>query len=163
MKKIKYLLLLVVGLLVFAGCTLTPKFTLRNTTWYARDKSEMVFGDQGTFAWYQKETDHYDNYYKGTYKLYVGRSAKNHIVNDLESFGVTAEELDGLISRNDDYKLENLIVFDITYTDYRYLGKDLLTGTKTTSWYGFLNDTQNTFSVADMSSANTFVFTKKAM
>ncbi len=162
MKKAKYLILIMIGVILLSGCSLLPRFSVRNTIWYARDNSEMVFGDQGTFAWYRNESNHDDNYYKGTYKLYVGENARNHIVNDLEKFGVTREELDGLISRNSDYLLENLIVFDLTYTDYKYLGRDMLNGeTRETSWYGFLLKDGTYMSVADMSTANTYGFTKK--
>ena len=165
MKKIKYLLLIVVGAFLLTGCTLNlNKFSVKNTTWYARDNSEMIFGDHGNFEWYLKETDHNDNYYKGNYKLYVGRNAYNHISKELTQYGVTAEELDGLIERNADYSMDKLVAFDITYTAFKYNGVINKSVAKSdTSWYGMILKDGTYLDLANMKTATTYGFTKKSM
>ena len=164
MKKIKYLLLIVVGAFLLTGCALKNNgFSVRNTTWYARDNSEMIFGDHGEFAWYLKETDHTDNYYKGNYKLYVGKNAYNHITKDLTQYGVTADELDGLIARNKDYSMDKLVVFDITYSAYRLYGVDKSVAGTDTAWYGMLLKDGTYLDLANMRTASTMGFTKKSI
>ena len=165
MKKIKYLLLVVIGLFLLTGCINgnSQTFSVRNTTWYGRDKSEMIFGNQGTFEWYLSETDHSKNYYKGTYKLYVGKNAYNHITMDISEYGVTADELDGLIARNAQYSLDKLVVFDIHYDAFNYNGIDQIIKERETSWYGMILGDGTYLDLADMKNASTKGFTKKSI
>lgn len=164
MKKIKYLLLIVTTAFLLTGCVLKNNgFSVRNTTWYARDKSEMIFGDAGEFSWYLSETDHTDNYYKGNYKLYVGKNAYNHITQDLTQYGVTADELDGLISRNAEYTLDKLVVFDITYSSVKVSGSYRSVVGTDTAWYGMILKDGTYLDLANMRNANTMGFTKKSM
>ena len=82
---------------------------LKDTTWIAGDESEMVFGDDRLY-WYRDEGVHDDNYYTGTYKFYMGSDALEFLTDDLSSYGVTKEELEGLFDRNSKYDESNTII-----------------------------------------------------
>lgn len=75
------------------------------------DGSMIYFEEDGSFIWYQSDEDHDDNYYTGTYDVYMGEDAYDYIIYDLSEYGITEEELDDYFDRNEDsdfYQKENM-------------------------------------------------------
>ena len=75
------------------------------------DSSAIYFYDDGSYLWYQDDSDHNDNYYSGTYDVYMGSAAQKYITEDLADLGVTEQELEDYYERNSDsdfYTKENL-------------------------------------------------------
>lgn len=80
------------------GFSITDEFT--GNSFRASDGSVIYFEEEGSFVWYQDDSDHSDNYYSGTYDVYFGEEAEDYIVNDLAEYGVTEEELEDYYERN---------------------------------------------------------------
>ena len=76
------------------------------------DGSVIYFNDDGSFYWYQSDSDHEDNYYSGTYECYKGMQATEYIVNQLPDYNVTEEEMKDYFARNtgsEFYNEENFV------------------------------------------------------
>lgn len=50
------------------------------------DESVIYFNEDGTFLWYRDDSDHSDNYYTGTYEVYMGAEARSYITEDLAEY-----------------------------------------------------------------------------
>lgn len=61
------------------------------------DDSVIYFSTDGTFCWYQDDSDHDRNYYTGIYKVRMGDAAETYITEDLSDLGVAESELDSLL------------------------------------------------------------------
>lgn len=66
----------------------------------ASDGSVIYFEEDGGFIWYQDDSNHTDNYYSGTFDVYLAGEAEDYIVNELNEYGVTREELSDYYERN---------------------------------------------------------------
>lgn len=76
----------------------------------AGDGSVIYFYEDGTFYWYQNDSNHEDNYYAGTYEGYQGDAAVEYITEELSEYSVTEQELEDYFDRNRDsdfYTREN--------------------------------------------------------
>lgn len=74
------------------------------------DGSTIYFEEDGEFVWYQDDSNHGDNYYAGTFEVYLADDAEDYIVNELTDYGVTKEQLDDYYERNEEseiYREEN--------------------------------------------------------
>lgn len=67
----------------------------------ASDGSELCLLDDGTFMYYLDTDDHDFGYVTGTYTIYYGQEAVDAIA-DMTEYGLTKEELEGVISANMD-------------------------------------------------------------
>ena len=154
--------LALLGVGVFLGLKMMkPSFSLKNTSWNAKnDGSEMVFTTD-TINWYQTDGAHDDNYYSGTYKLYTGKDAVNFLVNDLSEYGYTLDEINAVFSRNEYYDESNFIIIDVNY-DYA-----IVNGTKNTPirphvpYLGFVLQDGTYLDIANMNTSSYLQFIKK--
>lgn len=170
-KKLIIILAIVVGILLLAGSIfliiklLNPRipldnFSLKNTSWGDSELSEMVFTDDRV-NWYKSETDYANNYYAGSYKLYVGKEAVDYLTTELASYGITKVELTGIFMRNEKYSESNFIVIDINY-DFTVI--DGVTGHPTkshTPYYGFVLKDGTYLDITNMNTGTYLGFTKK--
>lgn len=69
-------------------------------SYQASDGSVIYFEEDGGFIWYQDDSNHSDNYYSGTFNVYLAGKAEDYIVNELSDYGVTREELASYYERN---------------------------------------------------------------
>lgn len=101
--------------------------------------SYLVTGEGNTFKYY-KDKGVYDNYYyEGHYKLYLGDDAYKQITEDLSKYGVTADKLDGIFSKNNQYSKSNLVCLVIENETCWIDGYNMYedSGTVVTPYYGF--------------------------
>lgn len=140
------------------------QITLPSTKWlFASDSSEIVFTETG-FNWYKDENIYTDNYYTGTYKFYMGAEAAKYITEDLSSYGVTSDELQGLYSTVDGKSEANLVVL-VLETTSMYIGgqlTDLAATPIVAPYYGFAIKDGETLDLANMKSATYATLNKKA-
>ena len=117
------------------------KDVLAGTAWNSdNDNSYWVFNEDKTFYWYKDKGVTDDNYFGGTYELYVGESVLDFIYDgdpDLE--GVTKEELLEGFNESDDYKIEDFLYFEATYNTYMLDGVEQLSQETKNSYYGFFS------------------------
>ena len=160
MKHLKIIVLVICAIFLTA-CGAKKSNMLKNTTWKTNDDSQLVFKGKD-FYWYKSADDHKDNYYKGTYKLYIGKDATKYLTNDLKEYGVTKEELEMLYknSSNKYYKEENLVVIDAKYTKYLLDGKKQKIKNPKVPMFGFINDEKDYLDVANMVTGSYYGFTK---
>ena len=172
MKKMKFLLLLIL-VLVISGCKFikvninignnetnkVSKNEMANTTWRTSTNSEVVFTDD-RITWYQSADNHNDNYYSGTYKYYRGSAAVKYITEDLSEYGVTKDELNALFIRNESYDESNFVVFDIRYDTFILSGRNQEISRPLVPWYGFILQDGTILDVANMNTAAYYKFTK---
>lgn len=123
------------------------------------DKSSLQLKDDGSYIWYQNASVTDDNYYKGTYKIYVGAEAIS-VLGGMSRYGVTEQEQLDLIARNADRGLtaDDWYVM-VQNRTYRLVdGKE--TNENTTIVYmGFYYKDQNTYDAANCNSGNYASFT----
>lgn len=136
------------------------KTEIKITTWIASDGSEVVFGND-TIYWYQKENEHDDNYYYGEFDFYVGEDAVKFITTELSDYGVTKAELEDLFERNEEYNIDNFVVFDIVYDGIIIDGELTVPNRPRVPWYGFILEDNTYLDVANMNTGTYYKFTKK--
>ena len=122
--------------------------------------SYLVPKSDGTFKYYKDKTDLTDYYYTGHYKLYVGDEGIDYVVNDLSDYGVTRDEIQGLIDRNDKYKKGNFVCLVLDNEECIIDGENTATSTVTTPYYGFYvkENGEEGFDIANMNSATYYLF-----
>ena len=130
------------------------------TTWTGSDQSYLIFGEDDSFAWYKDKDVTDDNYYKGTYEFYRGEEAMTYLTEDLSEYGVTKEEMEGVIDRADEYELEDLVCWTFHYTEIKIDGQDYSDKMDETSYYGFVLYDDSYLDIANMSTATYYSFTK---
>ena len=159
MKKICGLIIICM-LLFISGCTRNNKNMMANTTWHMDDESEVIFTDD-TIYWYKESSDHSRNYYAGKYKFYIGKQAVDYIVNDLSEYGVTRSELQDVFDSNDNYSINNFVVFDIRYNEYDLDGVKQSFDRPLNPWMGFILNNNTYLDVANMNTYTYYALTKQ--
>ena len=71
------------------------------------DDSVIYFSPDGTFYWYQDDSDHSMNYYMGTFGVHMGDAAEDYITEDLSELGVEKSELGDLLDRYEELGYED--------------------------------------------------------
>lgn len=125
-----------------------------------QDNSLLDLKSDGTFLYYKDKDDKTDNYYEGTYVVYQGEDAIKYIANDLETYGLTEEEQKDLIRRNEEYKEENYYCLVLKNNKCIMNGKNTLTSTIETPYYGFFFEQIDTLMIVNMKSANIYNFVR---
>lgn len=158
MKHIKSLII-ILSVILLAGCG--KNNLLKDTKWTAKDGSEIIFTSDKV-SWYESADNHDDNYYKGSYKFYIGKKAANYLTKDLKSYGITSEELDQLYNLNKGtyYKEENLVVIDIRYDEFKLNGEKQEIKNNHVPMFGFVNDEKEYLDVANMNTGTYYGFSK---
>lgn len=132
-----------------------------NTSWIARDKSCMVFMEDDRYAWYQTKEITDDNYYAGTYQLFLGEAALKHLTVDLEEYGVTEDEMQQVFDKNEEYSLENFVCMTIENDSFMLNGEEQLDQNKEVSYFGFLLQDGTYLDIANMTTGTYYGFTKE--
>lgn len=160
MKKM-YAFLLIITLLTLCGCTRNRKSLVANSTWRMKDGSEVIFTEDD-ITWYKEPGEHSKNYYAGKYKFYIGREAVNYIVNDLSEYGVTEAELQDVFNSNDEYSINNFVVFDIRYNEFDLDGVKQNIERPLNPWFGFILKNNTYLDVANMNTYAYYSITKQS-
>lgn len=126
------------------------------------DDSLLDLNSDGTFRYYQDKDELTDYYYEGNYTIYNGENAIEFIANDLEKYGVTEEEQIDLLERNPKYKIDNYYCVILKNEKCIVDGKNTLTQTVETPYFGFYFEDINTLNITNMKSANIYNFVKKS-
>lgn len=135
---------------------------LAGTSWIAKeDGSQWVFGEDGSFHWYQSKEVTDDNYYAGAYEFHMGRDAMDYLTGDLSDYGVTEEEMQGVIDRAEEYTLEDFVCFSTVNQSFLLNGEEQLSEDVTTSYFGFLLQDGNYLDIANMITGTYYGFTKE--
>ena len=127
----------------------------------AEDGSAIYFEEDGTFAWYQSDENHEDNYYSGEYTFYFAEEAVDYIVNDLAQFGVTQDEMEAYFDRNKGdelYNEENFCCMVLNNKLFMMDGQKTESDSMLSYYMGFYAD--GYFDAANMSTGNYIGFTK---
>lgn len=132
---------------------------IKNTTWVATDGSELKLLE-GDFKWFQKQGEYNDNVQYGDLEFYIDDMAVDYITKDLQSYGVTAEELQKLFDNNEEYDKSNFVVFNINLEGYTIDGKTTTVNQKI-YWYGFLLSNNQNLQVVNMNTATYYNFMKR--
>jgi uncharacterized protein YxeA len=122
--------------------------------------SYLEFGKKKTFKYYRDSSDLSNNYYEGTYKLYIGQEAFDYITEDLSEYGMTAEELKDAIRRGDGYEISNLVCFVMENKTCMIDGENTLDKPVSTPYFGFyLTDKKHSvLDLANMKTATYYTF-----
>lgn len=134
-------------------------YSLANTSWILSDSSEMVFGSEG-FNWYKDENVYTDNYYTGTYEVYVGATAVEFITVNLSSYGITKQELEDYFARNEGYGEDNFMVLVLNNQQVIIDGNTQILNNMV-PYYGFVLKSGTYLDLANMNTASYTSFTKK--
>lgn len=131
-------------------------------TFTAGDGSVIYFEEDGTFAWYQDDTDHEDYYRIGTYDCYRAEFAESYIMTYLGEYGVTEDELEEYYERNDDsefYTEENFTCLVLHNESLITDGEEQITEPYDTNYMGFYMD--GYYDAANMASGSYAAFTER--
>lgn len=170
-NKTTLIIAIVAGVVILVGAILlivklfnpkqqTPVFSLKNTSWVDSDSSEMVFTED-RLNWYQSEADYTDNYYTGSYALYVGEDAVEYITTTLSSYGVTKDELESVFENNENYSVSNFIVIDVIYDSTVIGGVTSVPTNPHTPYFGFVLEDGTFLDIANMNTGSYLSFAKK--
>ena len=131
--------------------------------WIADDNSVLYLNDDFTFMWYLDDSNHDDNYYQGTYNIYLGTSAISYVRDELSRYGITEKKEKERIAKYDpDFKSKALNNYYVLVLNY---GKSISEGEITlepiTSPYiGFYYKEEKYFDLIDIKE-NAFTLTRE--
>lgn len=169
-KKICCWLLALLLLGLAAGCSATDKQAdsdpLTGTSWLAdNDGSQWVFRTDGSFSWYRDKDVIDDNYYAGNYTAHRGEAAVNYLVEDLAEYGCTREDIETIISQNEqfdqDYNIDNFICFSCDNKSYLLDGQEQLSGEWLTAYYGFLLAEDSSLAIINLRTGSYYSFSRE--
>ncbi len=131
--------------------------------WLETNSNSYIVTESGNkFKYYKDKGVYDDNYYEGHYKFYMGEDAYRYVTEDLSSYGVTKNELDGLFARNDDYDKSNFVCLVLENEKCIMDGEDIYAGRSAvvTPYYGFFlrNGNDAALDVANMNKAEYYYF-----
>ena len=124
------------------------------------DDSYLVFVTGKTFKYYQNFEELDDYYFDGKYELYVGEDAMEYVVDDLEDYGITEEEVNELADRDKLYKVENLVVL-VLHNQKRFVdGENTMEDTVITPYIGFFvtNNKEHALDLMNMNAMEYYLF-----
>ena len=124
------------------------------------DESYLTFKSGKQFVYYKDIDVDDDYYYEGSYEIYIGDEAVDYITNDLEDYGVTDEELEGLFDRNKKYDEENLICLVLNNETCMIGGENTMKEPVTAPYYGFIlvDGDEVVLDIANMNTGTYFNF-----
>lgn len=132
------------------------------TSWISvNDNSQLIFEDEQEFHWYQSKEETDDNYFVGTYEFHIGRDAVDYLTTEKSEYGVTEEEIMGVISRAPTYTEENFVCFSLVNQSFMLEGEEQLSEETVSSYFGFLLEDGTFLDVTNMSNGNYYGFTKE--
>ena len=121
-----------------------------------------MFGEDGILSWYREEGVHDGDVFEGPYVVHRGQAAYDFVVDDLEDYGVTEEELDRILDSGDpDRELDDLVVYTLDHQKVIMDGESYDFDDPVVPYYGFLNDDATEMEIANMRTAGQYYFTKK--
>lgn len=110
---------------------------------YKGEEGSVLSFGQSDFIWYRDDADRTDNFYTGSYDVYFGSDAVDHIVNDLPEYGVTEEEMDAYFERNEDsdfYSEDNFCCIVLHNEELIMDGESQIDEPYDTPYMGFYED-----------------------
>lgn len=137
----------------------SSNYSLANTSWILSDGSEMIF-ESLEFNWYKDENVYTDNYYTGTFDVYVGATAVEYITVNLSNYGITKQELEGYFARNEGYGEDNFMVLVLNNQQVIIDGNTQILNNMV-PYYGFILKSGTYLDLANMNTASYISFTKK--
>ena len=170
MKKFCFMLIMCICMIYgLNGCSNQTELEENNqadimagTSWLSQnDNSYWVFGEDQTFCWYQTKGETDDNYFVGTYEFHIGQDAINYLTKELSDYGVTEEEIKGVISRTSEYTQDNFVCFSCVNQSCMLNGQELLSEEKVSSYFGFLLEDGTYLDIANMTTGTYYGFTKE--
>ena len=146
---------------IYQGNNTISKYQIIGNSWLEQTYNSLLdLNFDGTFKYYQNNSNLTDNYYEGTYEIYVGAEAIKYITVDLEKYGVTYEELNEVFARNSQYSEENFLCIVLTNNKCIIDGQNTLTNTVEVPYFGFYLD-NDILNIANMNAGNSTYFTKQ--
>ena len=137
------------------------KSEIPNQDWVeTNDGSYLTFKSGKQFVYYKDIDVDDDYYYEGSYEIYIGNKAVDYVVNDLEDYGVTDEELEDLFDRNEKYDEENFICLVLNNETCIIGGENTMEKPVFTPYYGFIlvDGDKVVLDVANMNTGTQFNF-----
>ena len=139
----------------------------KNAKWVEQhSNSYLVPNSDGTFTYY-KDKDVQDNYYyTGHYDLYTGQAAYDYVTSnpDMASYGVTAEEMDGVFAKNEIYDMKNFVCLVLHNEQQIIDGENAITESVDTPYFGFYRvegTGEESLDIANMNVSEYYWFSKE--
>ena len=137
----------------------------KNHKWYETNSDSYLVPEGDSFKYYKEKAVLDDYYYSGHYKLYVGKQAYDYVTGDpdMAQYAVTAEDLDGLFERNEQYSVDNLVCIVLDNEECIVEGKNTQDGNIITPYYGFYvgQDGKEYLYIVNMNSPEYYNFLKE--
>lgn len=111
-------------------------FDLKGYSWIGDDKSILYLNHDESYGWYQDESILDDNYYIGTYDIYVGTDAINYIANSLKEYGITQADQQKIIE-NSNYSLTEYYLIILNCSTAKINGVEQTPTNPQIYYYGF--------------------------
>lgn len=135
---------------------------LANTSWLSGDdNSQWVFGVDKTFHWYQTKGQTDDNYFAGTYEVYIGQDAINYLTSELSNYGITEKSIKQVIANNQEYTLNNFLCLSCVNQSFMLRGEEQLSKDVVSSYFGFLLANDTYLDIVNMTTGTYYGFTKE--
>ena len=126
----------------------------------AHDQSYLVPEKDGTFKYYLSKSDQDDHYYEGKFDFYVGEEALDKIVNDYNDYGVSKDDIMGVIDRTSEYKLDKFVLLVLHNEKCIISGENTMSEPLVTPYFGFIigKDGEEVLDLANMNTGTYFTF-----
>ena len=121
----------------------------------------LVFEDANSFKYYQNHLFMNDNYYSGTYDVYLGRDAYNRLTVNYKRQGVTKKALDEMFDKKKGRTVrDDLVCVILSYQTYTSEGKERKSIVQTVN-YGYIDKNTNELHLVKADDRAEFVFAAK--
>ena len=140
--------LLTAGIMAVSLCACgkerDPKYEeiMSGEKWKTSNGTLLDLKEDNTFRWYNSADDLTDNYYEGTYEVYIGQEAVDKLCS-IEEYGITEESQKKTINEYTD-NINYYYCVMLSNEKCMQAGEDTLEEKTSTPYYGFYSpDTEN--------------------
>lgn len=137
---------------------------ITNIKWVETQADSCLVFNGNNFNYYQTYKDLNDNYYTGTYDIFVGEEAIDKVTTDYSQYGVTRQELDDLFAKNPNVSKDSFVCIMLNNTGCWQNGQNTRDEQWVRPFYGFYMKVENHYEMAlvQMNNGNYYAFVDEA-
>ena len=137
---------------------------ITNVMWVETQADSCLIFNGNNFNYYQTYKDLNDNYYTGTYNIFVGEVAIDKVTTDYSQYGVTRQELDNLFAKNTSITKDNFVCIMLNNTGCWQNGQNTRDEQWVRPFYGFYMKVNNHYEMVlvQMNTGDYYAFVDEA-
>ncbi len=134
------------------------KDDIKGYSWSVNNDDGVIYLNQDhTYIWYEDDNNKEDNYEKGEYKTYEGKTALDYITNTLKEFGITEENF----FKNEEDDINDYYLLILTSSEEKKKGEEFKEITNTKYYLGIYRKEEKIIDFINLTTKEKTIFTRK--